>query len=161
MTPTVPLPPPHTVWTSCGQAYTAWGEGRVDFGSLVDGAIVLADGTRCPVAVIPPGGELAETGLPLWVLLLGLTLFLAGLVVIVFGRRRKEEPVGQHSWLGEDDIEPDVDDDELLTAVTGLGESKRLDEKAIATAATLDTEGWDLAGDRDRDPQAGHPWRDQ
>lgn len=165
MTPTVPLPPPHDVWTSCGQAYEAWGEGRVDFGSLVNGSIVLADGTRCPVehapqplpveVVVPPGqpyvrapGELADTGPSLVWLGVALVLILAGLLFLVFTRPRKGIKVGQHSWGDGRDDDPyeavedppgggTGSDEGLFAAVTGLGETRDPGQDADGEAALL------------------------
>lgn len=91
MTP-VPLPPPHDVWTTCRQAWEAWGAGRVRSDSLVNGAIVLADGTRCPVAdSLRP--ELAETGASWVPLALGavLALVVAGVLALIVSERRGEE----------------------------------------------------------------------
>ena len=38
---------------NCADAYRAWADGNIPIGSLDRGAIVLADGTRCPAAHTP------------------------------------------------------------------------------------------------------------
>lgn len=48
-----PLPPPPVPFTTCGQAEQAWEHGEIHPGSLIDGALALADGTRCPVGLAP------------------------------------------------------------------------------------------------------------
>ena len=50
-------------------------------------------------------------------------------------------------------------DEELRTAVRGLGEVREPDGQASARAAQLDDRVLDLRGSRDRDPAARHPWR--
>lgn len=50
-------------------------------------------------------------------------------------------------------------EEELLSAVSGLGEEDEPDEQARARAAQLDPGELDLRGTRDRDPDAPRPWR--
>lgn len=180
MTPTVPLPPPHDVWTTCAEAFAAWGEGRVRWDSLIDGAIVLADGARCPIADSPhrapvevhipagqppyvPPPELAQTGSWVWTAIgVGCALLVVGIVALIVSERRgRRGSVGAHSWPGEDDIDPDGDDEALLAAVTGLGDQREPDEQARAAAAAMPDDWPDLRGERDKDPQAPNPWRSQ
>lgn len=57
-----------------------------------------------------------------------------------------------HHWSEHPDLE-------LVAAVTGLGEVLEPDELVAADADALPDHGTDLRGDRDKDPQAPHPWR--
>lgn len=161
MTPTVPLPPAREVWTSCAQALQAWTEGRIRSDSLIDGAVVLADGTRCPVGQ----PDLARTGVGVWTAIgAGCLLIIVGILVLIVREQRERGMDGRHHWLGNDDLEPNDSaeerDVELLAAVTGLGEQREPDEQARTAAAEMPDDWPDLRGERDIDPQAPHPWRE-
>lgn len=159
MTPTVPLPPSRDVWTSCAQAYQAWTEGRIRWDSLIDGAVVLADGTRCPIEAGQP--DLARTGMGAWTAIgAGCLLIIVGILALIVKERRQRDMNGRHHWLEEGDMDPNGGGDaELLAAVTGLGERREPDEQARAAAEEMPDDWPDLRGARDRDPQAPNPWR--
>lgn len=96
-----------------------------------------------------------------WALLGILGLIVAGVMVIVASDpRRKEDTVGQHSWITPRDVDDSGGDAELLAAVTGLGEELEPTREDRETAVQLGTGGWDLRGGRDVDPSTGNPWRE-
>lgn len=62
--------------------------------------------------------------------------------------------MGEHHW-------PEDTDAELLAAVTGIGERREPSPHAVAAAAAMPDDWPDLRGQRDKDPQAPHPWREE
>lgn len=91
-----------------------------------------------------------------------LTLVVAGVTVLVAtAGERKEGAMGRHDWLTDRDIDDSGDDVGLLAAVTGLGPEWDAGPQARSDAAELSTEGWELRGGRDVDPDTSNPWRGQ
>lgn len=89
-----------------------------------------------------------------------LGLIVIGVLVVIFAPvPRKESRMGQHSFLGDRDVDDSGGDVELLAVVTGLGETRDYDREAWTASLDLSTGGWDLRGVRDRDQDAPHPWR--